>query len=157
MPRILIIGSEEFEFPESGDNPNWAEQVTDWAQSVTDSLQNVQQPNDVLTTSATIANNISSPTSIPGFSFDTSEVLAINGEYIIIRRTDSPSNNLVESGTITGNFDGTGWTITRRQQGDAEVEFSITAGGQVQYTSTNVTGTNYVGRISFKAKVFNQA
>jgi hypothetical protein len=157
MPKTLLIGVDQFEFPVMGDPADWAEQVTDWATAVSNALANVQQPNDILTQSANIANNQTSASSIPGFSFDTSEVLAINAEYIIIRRTVSPANNLVESGTLTGNFDGSDWTITQRQQGAAGVEFTITAGGQVQYTSTDITGSSYTGEISFKAKVFNQA
>lgn len=157
MPKTLTVGVDEFEFPVTGDSPDWGESVTDWATAVSNALTNVQQPNDILTQSASIANNQTSASSIPGFSFDTSEVLAINAEYIIIRRTVSPANNFVESGTLTGNFDGSDWTISRRQQGEAGVEFTITSGGQVQYTSSDVSGTSYTGEISFKAKVFNQA
>jgi len=157
MPKKLIIGTDEFEFPEQGDSPDWAEQVTDWATAVTEALTTVQQPNDILTQAALIANLQTTPASIPGFSFDTSEVVAINAEYIVIRRTVSPAVNMVESGFLSGNFDGTNWTISRRQQGEAGIEFSITPGGQVQYTSTDISGTSYEGVISFKAKVFNQA
>lgn len=157
MAKTLIVGVDEFEFPIQGDSPDWGESVTDWATAVSSALASVQQPNDILTTQATIANNQISAASIPGFSFDTSEVLAINAEYIIKRTTVSPATNLVESGIIKGNFDGTNWSITREQIGDAGVEFTITAAGQVQYTSTNISGTSYSGEISFKAKVFNQA
>lgn len=157
MPKTLTIGTESFEFPLEGDNAGYGESVTDWASAVTDALSTVQQPNDILTQEATINNNIITATSIPGFSFDTSEVVAINAEYIIKRTTVSPANNLVESGSIEGNFDGTNWSISRRQVGDAGIEFSITAGGQIQYTSSNLTGTSYAGTITYKAKVFNQA
>jgi hypothetical protein len=156
MPKTLTVGTEEFEFPIEGENPGYGESITDWAEAVTDALTNVQQPNDILTTTATINNNISSPTSIPGFSFDTSEVIAITGEYIVRRTTVSPANNLVESGIISGNFDGTNWSITRTQEGDADIEFTITSGGQIQYTSSDLSGTSYVGEVTFKAKVFNQ-
>jgi hypothetical protein len=156
MSKVLIIGSEEFEFPNQGDNPDWGEQVTDWATAVTDALQNVQQPNDVLTTAANIANNISSPANIPGFSFDTAEVQSINAEYIIRRTTTTPAQVLQESGFVEGNFDGTNWAIAIRSTGDAQVALSITPAGQIQYTSSDLVGANYQGQITFKAKVFNE-
>lgn len=155
MPKTLTIATQDFEFPVVGDNPDWGEQITDWATAVTDALTNVQQANDILTTSAIIANGINTPTSISGFSFDTSEVVSINAEYIIKRITTSPANNLVESGYITGNFDGSNWSITQEYVGDAEVDFTITSGGQIQYTSSTLSGSSYTGAISFKAKVFN--
>ncbi|MBW3544551.1 MAG: hypothetical protein KY428_02940, partial [Bacteroidetes bacterium] len=157
MARTFIVGVDEFEFPDQGDSPDWGEQITDWAEAVTDALKNVQQPNDILTTQASIANNQTTAASITGFSFDTSEVLAVNAEYIVIRKTVSPATNLVESGIIEGNFDGTNWSITRKHIGDAGIVFTITAGGQIQYTSSNISGTSYTGEVSFKAKVFNQA
>lgn len=157
MPKILTVGTEEFEFPLEGENAGYGEQVTDWAEAVTDALTTVQQPNDILTQSAAINNNQTSAANIPAFSFDTSEVVAINAEYIIKRTTVSPVNNLVESGVIKGNFNGTSWSITIESVGDSEVELSITSAGQVQYTSSNISGSSYEGQISFKAKVFNEA
>lgn len=156
MPKTLIIGTEEFDFPVVGDSPDWGEQVTDWAEAVSDSLQNVQQPNDVLRTTALIANNQTTFASITGFSFDTSEVISINSEFIITRTTVSPANNLVESGYIQGNFNGSTWIFTIESNGNAGVEFQITDGGQVQYKSTDVTGTSYEGVIIFRARVFNE-
>lgn len=153
MSKILIIGNQEFEFPEQGTNAPWGEQVTDWAVAVTEALTIVQQPNDIVTTTALINNNQASFANIPGFSFDTSEVVSINAEFIIKRSTDT--NNLVESGLIKGNFDGTTWTCSQVSQGNAGVTFNITDAGQIQYTSTSVSGTNYSGLIIFKAKVFN--
>lgn len=153
MAKTLIIGTDEFEFPIQGDSPDWGEAVTDWAEAVTDALSSVQQPNDVLRTTASIANNQTTFASIPGFSFDTSEVRSINSEYIVTRNTDTVS--LLESGFIEGNFDGTNWNISIRSIEDAEIEFQITSGGQVQYKSSNMSGANYVGEIIFRAKVFN--
>lgn len=157
MPKTIIIGTDSFDVPLQGDNPDYGESLTDLFEAIADALETVQQPNDILTQSGTIANNITVATSIPNFSFDTAEVQSINAEYIIKRTTAVPANNLVESGFIEGNFDGTNWSISRRQIGDAGVEFTVTSGGQIQYTSTDVSGTSYTGEISFKAKVFNQA
>lgn len=156
MPKILIVGTEEYEFPIEGENGNYGEQVTAWAEAVSTALLTVQARNDIPMTTAPIVNGALVATPIPAFSFDTTEVIAINGEYIVKRTTDVPANNLVENGVIQGNFDGSQWVITHRSTGDAQISFDITSAGQVTYTSTSLTGTNYSGEILFKAKVFNQ-
>lgn len=156
MPKILTVGNDDFEFPVEGENGNYGEEVTSWATAVSTALGTVQAPNDIPITTAAILNNITVPTPILGFSFDTSEVIAITGEYIVRRTTDVPANNLVENGLIQGNFDGANWKITHKCTGDAGITFDITMDGQIIYTTTNITGSNYSGEILFKAKVFNQ-
>lgn len=156
MSKIVTIGTETFEIPTIGANPDYGSELTDFFVAIADALENVQSPNDILRTSANIANNVTTPTNIPAFSFDTSEVISINAEYIVKRTTLVPAENLTESGTITGNYNGTAWTISLMTDGNAGVEFSITPSGQIQYTSSNMTGSSYVGEIIFKAKVFNE-
>ena len=156
MPKTLVVGNEEFEIPLENENGNYGEEVTDYLEAVATALGTVQQRNDIPITTAAILNNISVATAIPGFLFNTSEVISINCEFIVKRTTDVPAVNLVESGFIEGNFDGTTWNINIESNGNAGVNFDITSGGQITYTSTNLTGSNYIGEISFKAKVFNQ-
>lgn len=154
MPKILIIGNESYDIPNEGEGGNWGQSVSDYLEAVSRALQTVQQPNDVPVTTASILNNTPTPTPILGFSFNTSEVIAINGEYIVRRFTDT--STVVQNGIIEGNFDGQNWTITHERVGNAGVVFDITSDGQIVYTSTNLTGANYDGSITFKAKVFNQ-
>lgn len=154
MPKILTIGSEEFEFPIENENGHWGEEVTDWATAVSTALGTVQQRNDIPITTAPVINNITIPTAVPGFSFDTTEVISVQAEYIVRRNTDTSS--LVESGVIRGNFDGQDWYITIKTERDAGITLDITSSGQITYTTTNQTGANYDGFISFKARVFNQ-
>jgi hypothetical protein len=156
MPKTLIVGTEEFEFPIEGENAGYGEQVTDWAEAVTEALTTVQQPNDILVTTALIANNVSSLTNVTGFIFDTSEVISIDAQYIVSRSTVSPAVSVTQSGRLEGNYNGSTWSISHSFDGEAGVRFDITNGGQVQYTSTDMSGTSYVGSIIFKAKVFNQ-
>jgi hypothetical protein len=158
MPKILIVGTEEFEFPLVGENADYGEQVTDWASAVTDALTTVQQPNDILTTSAAINNNQTTYVNIPGFSFDTSEVIAIEAQATVTRSTSSPAFTVVEDFHIEGNYNGTEWTIsvTTNSKEDSGVDFDITSSGQIQYASSNIVGSGYIGQVLFKAKVFNQ-
>ena len=156
MPKTVIVGTESFDLPLTGENPDYSEQLTDFFVAVSDALSTVLKPNDIIQTSANIANNISAFTSIPGFSFDTSEVRAISSRFLISRSTVSPAQVLSEDGFIEGHFDGATWTISVRSNEDAGVEFTITPAGQIQYKSSNLVGSSYQGEIQFEAKVFNQ-
>ena len=155
MPKILVVANQEFEFPLQGDSPDYGESVTDWATAVTGALTTVQQPNDIANSSAIILNNQLTFANINGFTFNTSEVVSINSEFIVKRSTSVPAVNLVESGFIQGNFDGAVWTYTIETVGNAGIEFDLNSAGQLRYKSTPLTGTNYIGSITFKAKVFN--
>lgn len=158
MPKILTVGTEDFDFPIEGDNANYGSSITDWATAVTDGLTTVVQPNDITVTTASINNNVLVATPIPGFLFDTSEVISINAEAIVTRSTTSPAEIRCENVYINGNFNGTDWAVTVQTIAgiDSGVTFDINSSGQVTYISDNMAGTGYVGQIVFKAKVFNQ-
>lgn len=152
MSKPLTIGSETFDFPINGQNSGWGEQVTDWAEAVTNALQTVQGPADILLTTANIINNQSTFVNINGFSFSTATVEAFTAEYYVLRTTAIPAASKVESGHISGNYDGTAWLISIQNTGDAGIDFQITSGGQLQYKTDNMVGSNYSGVIKFKAK-----
>lgn len=156
MPKILVVGNDSFDFPTEGENGNYGEQVTSWAEAVTDALTTVQQPNDLSRTTAQILNNVSVPTAVSGFLFDSSEVVSINAEFVVNRSTSSPSVVLVQSGVIEGNYDGSEWVITVRSIKNAGISFDISNSGQITYTTNNMIGANYSGQIIFRAKVFNE-
>lgn len=153
--KVLTVGTEDFEIPNQGDNPDYGESISDWMEAVSDALSTVQQPNDVLVSSASILNNQTTFADISGFIFDSSEVISINAEAIVQRSTVSPANNLVESLVIQGNFNGSSWVYSITSQGNAGIEFNITSAGQLQYKSSDITGTSYAGTITFRGKVFN--
>lgn len=157
MPKTLIVGNEEFEFPLEGESPGYGSEVTDWAEAVTNALSTVQKPNDILTTTAPI-NNLGTLTNIPGFSFPVSEVISIDCKYFVKREVVGGPNAgiYVEIGYIEGYFDGINWGISIRTTGDARVLLSINPSGQIQYVATPITGgTSHIGSITFEAKVIN--
>lgn len=156
MSKIVVIGSQEFEIPEVGESPGYGSELTDFFVAVADALESVQGQDDILLTTASISNNVSVFTSIPGFSFSTASVRAIECSYIVERTTTSPAQKFVESGTIIGNYDGANWTIASNFVGDAGVTFSISAAGQLQYKSSNITGSSYIGTIKFRAKTISE-
>jgi hypothetical protein len=155
MPKILTIGNDEFEFPIEGENPGYGSEITDWAETVTEALSTVQKPNDIVTTSATIVNTPGTY-SVPGFTFSTTEVISISCRYSVNRTTTGPTATYVETGFIEGYYDGTNWGISVRSIADAQLKFSITSGGQIQYTiASPLPGSSHTGLIVFEAKVIN--
>ena len=155
MPKILTIGTENFEIPLQGENGDYGEQLTDFFEAVSNALSTVQQPNDVTVQTAIILNNQATFADISGFIFDSSQVISINAEGIIKRSTVSPAVSLVEDVIIRGNFNGSSWVYSVISQGNAGIEFNITDAGQLQYKTSSITGTSYSGAITFRGKVFN--
>lgn len=99
-------------------------------------------------TSFTIANNQTSPASITGLVFTPSLFRSVKIEYSIYRQTDISGSALAQVGQLRFiyNTQSSSWKMSDDFAGEnAEVEFSITAAGQIQYTSSNILGTNYVG------------
>ena len=156
MPKLLTVGTDEFEFPLEGENPGYGSEITDWAVAVTTALETVQKPNDISTRTESILNDRDTLTSISGFNFNTSEVISIECKYFI-QRSSSTTSTIAESGFIEGYFDGTDWGISRRTVGDAGIlEISITTAGQIQYKSNDIGYASYAGTITFEAKVINK-
>lgn len=163
MPKLLTVGNEEFEFPLEGENAGYGSEITDWAEAVTIALETVQKPNDIPTTSeiplnADIALNVPAP--IPGFSFPTAEVIAIEGKYLFKRSYTTISGDVVnmEVGFIEGYFNGIEWGISIRTTGDIGVLVTINSAGQMLYQATQafpVGATNKVLSIVYEAKVIN--
>lgn len=155
MAIQLVVNGVTYNYPVNRESPSWGEDASAWAQAVTSALGNVAGANDILQTSATIANNISSPTNITGFSFDPLAVRGAICEYSVYRvTTGGGATELVETGTIYLSYKSTAstWDIVVVGGAGAGVTFSITNGGQVQYTSTNISGSSYSGTIKFRAR-----
>jgi len=92
------------------------------------------------------ANNISSATNVTGLSFATANIRYFEAKIVItITRTDN--STLDEIITLRGNNNDSGWQLFIENIGDTSgITFTITSGGQVQYTSTNVA--------SFSSSIF---
>lgn len=157
MPTNLVVNNNTFAYPVPGDEPGWGEGATGWAEEVTTVLQGLDNGNDILQTSFNIANNTSSASDVVGLIFNSATVRSAVVSYSIYRKTDT--NELAEVGELdliykNGGTIGSKWSIGREFSGnDAGLLFTMTDTGQVQYTSTNVTGTNYSGTMHFSAKV----
>lgn len=156
MAKDLTVGSDTFEYPTQGDDAGWGEGATDWAEKVTEVLSSFNAVNDIPLTSALIANNITTPTNVNGMLFNTASVLSFTITYIAVRQ-DTGFSTIVQYGTLEGVSDGSNWTISDTYTGDANLTFTITSAGQVQYYSSDLPiSGGYTGIIKFKATTFAQ-
>jgi len=95
--------------------------------------------------SIAIANN-TGPSDVTGLIFASASIKSARILFDIERRTDT--QDVSEHGELYCLYDNenTAWSVELISFGDdAEVTFSITASGQVQYTSNDLTGTTYTG------------
>ena len=139
MSKQLQIGNKTFTYPDAGDNPGWGEDAAAWASAVTTALETVQGANDLPATSTALSNDVSSDTAITGLSFNLAEVRRATVEYVIVRIFDAGASTIVESGTITGDYDGTTFSISIEASDDSGITFNANNSGQIQYQSDDKT------------------
>lgn len=155
MAKNRQIGSNPVIVPEAGDNPGWGEDTTELFDQIIDALADVQGPNDILTTSANLANNQITPASVPGLVFNTGQVQSIDVDYLVIRVYDSGATTVTESGKMYGNYDGSTFYLSVEATGDVGIAFDITNAGQVTYTTDDKPNHDST-TIRFKAKTIDQ-
>lgn len=155
MPNLTVNGVT-YNFPDPGTPPGWGENTTAWAEAVTEVLNFLVSPGDLVNITASINNNVSSPTNVTGCVFSSVQTRAANVTYQVVRSVTG--TDISETGTLLLHFDPSlGWSLTRSYTGgNAGVDFSVTPTGQVQYTSTDLVGTSYEGLMKFNAKTLPQ-
>jgi len=155
MPTPLIVNGVTYEYPVEGDSPPWGEEATDWAIAVTNVLESVNGSQDILSTIANIANNQTSPTPVVGLAFNPTAVYGAIVTYAVYRvTTGGGAEEEVEVGFMYISYKPTAavWDIAVAGGNNADVNFTMNSGGQVLYTSSNMTGSGYSGTITFSAK-----
>lgn len=113
-------------------------------------------------TSFPLANNQSVAADIAGLQFDYKKTQHAIIEYVIQRivgPTISPTE-AIQCGSfavVYKPFAATWHIVNIGSTGpdSAGITFSITTGGQVQYTSTNMTGSANVSKITYRARSLN--
>ena len=105
--------------------------------------------------SFTITNNQAVAADIEGMSFSAKTVSQAVVDFYIQRVTDS--NEEITSGTFHATYlpASVDWALTMMGTPGPDaigLTFSITDSGQVQYTSTNVTGTITISKITWRAR-----
>lgn len=158
MSRNLIIDNVTYIYPDPGEDPGWGEGASDWAEAVTDVLNSLLSPGDILETTFTVANNISSPTNITGLAFNTGVVRSALITYSIYRISILNPSGQAETGQLNIVYDnsagaGNKFLLTQEAAGNAGVTFNITDAGQFTYISTDIDSAGYSGIMKFSAKV----
>lgn len=162
MSKTLTVNNTPYEYPTPGDEPGWGEDATGWAEEVTDVLNSLLGPDDILETTFSVNNDVSTFTNISGLLFNTGSVRAALIEYSIYRISDSNPSGNAESGIMNIVYDnsaasGSQWQLSVGDiVGNSGVVFDITDAGQLQYQSTDIGSLNYSGVMKFKARALQQ-
>jgi len=98
-----------------------------------------------------IINNQTTAADITGLSFVNTTVRAFNVDYTVYRKTDTASSAVAAVGRFRAvyNTQAGVWNSSQDSAGDSSIELSVTPSGQVQYTSTDISGTGYEGNLSY--------
>lgn len=149
----VTINNKTFNIPEQGQEPGWGEEVTAYLVELANVVNFLQAPGDIVNSTAIIANNVTSPQDIIGMQFFNANTRSARVTYQVKRQVTG--SILIQSGTLylDWNPQTASWVLTQDYtSGNAGITFSVTGLGQVQYTTTNMTGTGYQGDIVFSAK-----
>ena len=139
MSINLVVNNIPFEYPEQGEQQPWGEGATGWANEVTNVLASVKGPADILESFFDLSNNQTTFSDIPGFSFDSTTVRSFTIYGNIYRVYNSGAATVTEEYSLTGLNTDSDWVIQQEGFGETGIIFDITATGQVQYKSSNLT------------------
>lgn len=162
MAVTLTVNGTPYSYPSPGDEPGWGEEATGWSEEVTVVLASLLGVDDILETTFTVNNNISSPTNITSLNFNSASARAAFIEYSIYRVSDSTTSGTAEAGEMRMIYDndagsGSKWGLSiGPSSGSGGVTFTVTDAGQFQYTSTDIGSVNYSGVMKFKASALAQ-
>jgi hypothetical protein len=161
MPDITING-QVISFPASGDSPDWSPAIVQFAQAVAAALAISTNAYDVSPQTFTIDSyNSASNVNIPNLTFPTNAVRTVFIRYSVYRTTNSA--NAYEAGDLVAiynpnNATNSKWAVSqiRSAGGGANLTFNMTDAGQIQFTTTALSGSSHAGKIAFDARAFAQ-
>jgi hypothetical protein len=151
MSVQVTINGEVFNYPANRDPAGWGGEATDAFVELANVVASVAGAQDILQTAANIANNQTSVANVVGLSFNPSLVRGARVDYNVYRVTST--NEVVEQASMYLSYKPNAalWDITTVGSQGANIVWSITSLGQVQYTSDNMPGSSYSGQITFRA------
>jgi hypothetical protein len=158
MPIIVIQGTP-INFPDTAQSPDWSEAVIAFAQAVENALSASAGAFDVSPQVFNIDGSSFNPTAtlvdIPNLTFSTTAVRAAMINIATSRSTNSTVVSEVSSILAiynSSNAIGSKWELTREADSNANITFSMTDIGQMQFSTLAISGTNHTGIISYSAK-----
>jgi hypothetical protein len=155
MPLIVING-QPIQFPDDGASPDWAPAIIQFAEAVEAVLNSVAGTFDVPNQTFDISSyNPGTNINIPALNFPIADVQAANVTYSVYRNTSL--NTAEETGTMYINYNPNGtpgslWELSIDKEGNGDITFNILDSGQMQFTTTTLTGLNHTGSIAFSAR-----
>lgn len=154
MATTVTINGSSFSLPSQGDSAPWGDDLSDIILALIAVSNDTLGTADILTTSFNVANNQAVAANVNGLSFNTSLVRSAIIQYSLYRT--STTTEMSETGHIYVTYKSTAgtWEIAQSYAGSSDVTFTITNAGQVQYISSNFSGTSYSGKMKFNAKAF---
>lgn len=151
MPYPVTINGEVYQYPAPSDVPGWGPEASDAFLALATVVNSISGPQDITQTVANIANNQIAPANVVGLAFNPSIVRGARIDYNVYRVTST--SEVVEQGSMYISYKPNAalFDITTIGSQGANVVWSITSLGQVQFTSDNMSGTGYSGQITFRA------
>jgi hypothetical protein len=160
MAQITIKGTT-FNLPASGSAPNWAPVILEVLEALSDAVNSVTATYDVAPQAQNIdANNSSNNVDLNNLSFPSSDVRSATIYYTVHRITEDSGppdgQEVTEAGTLEISYNDSNpvtqkWEMVRSGQGDASIDFNITDLGQIQFSTTALTGINHTGIVAYRA------
>lgn len=160
MPMIIIKGTP-IQLPDSAASPNWSPAIIEAFQAIADAVNAVTATYDVAPQVQNIdANNSSTNVDINNLTFPSADVRAATVYYSVYRATEDSGppdgQEVAEAGTVEIVFNDANpitqkWEIVRMFEGDASITFSVTDLGQIQFSTSPLTGTNHTGIVTYRA------
>lgn len=156
MAISVNINGTTYSIPTQGQSPPWGEDLTALLEALVDAVNSTTGSADILLTSFNVANSVAVAANVTGASFDSSQVRSAIISYSAYRSTTT--NELSECGQIYITYSSLSatWDLSQNYTGSSGLVFTITPGGQIQYTSSTVAGLSYAGKLKFSAKAFLQ-
>lgn len=153
MAKILIVNNTPYAYPQPGEQAPWGEGATGWAEEVTRILGTLKGSADILETSFSIENNVTTPFPIGGLFFDNNLVRGFVVQATVYRSYGATQKT--EQITLNGlNQGAAGWLLQQDGIGNSGITLSISTNGQVNYISNNIPQPNvgdvYGGIITFR-------
>jgi hypothetical protein len=141
------------------DRANGANIPASWFNTLRDAgvaLENFLGGGFVAETSFTIANIQVAPANVTGLVFNSASYKGAQVFVEVRRRTGTNESVSIGRLLLFYRENTAAWDLVDELGGDDDgVTFTITAGGQVQYISDNMSGSGYVGTMKFKAITFS--
>lgn len=142
------------------DRSNGQRVVGSWFNAIKNAIKMLFGDGVIVETAFAVANNQVTAADVTGALFSSADSRSARMRYDIKRKTDTASSEVRAVGELVLAYrdETSSWEILGEMfDGDAHgVTFSVTAAGQVQYTSSSIAGANYVGQMRFRVlEAFN--